>query len=405
MLPYVDARLLRAEAWQATRWLYSFGEPIPRLRGSGCDSRHRPESYSRSVASRMAILAHAQWSTWNGSRDGGRNRAKRSSTRSWVAAPWPLQPGNTGESSSASKSTDSGSILRVSELPPPRRDGPLFDVAPAQSDDGPLMALRDRIRGAIDGWRGSAVTSTTVGSVRSTPRNKPIGYTTAPPAARQTWELHKIREESRQLAITNPYLRAYLEWAKVHVVGAGPIPLIMDVPREERERLREAVRWWRRRWKRHQALPLGSRMQNLSELEAQALHHQIVDGDSFIVPYNDRMGLKYQLYAGDALAEYSQVWAGGFGRGRQKAAGARGGSRREGQPDPVLFRRLRRLPHSSATRRNMPKRTPGRSRRRASGTSWTAGWTARRFAAGRRSAPPTTTSPASTRRSRRSCAR
>ena len=158
--------------------------------------------------------------------------------------------------------------------------------------------------------------------IRGVARNRPIGYTIAPPAARQIWELHKIREESRQLALTNPYLRAYCEWAKVHVIGTKPIPLALDIPREHRARLRNAAREWRRRWRRHQRFPVGSRGQNLSELEAQALYHTIVDGDCFIVPYAGAMGRQYQLYAGDALAEQSHIPAiGSMPGARQRALG------------------------------------------------------------------------------------
>ena len=185
------------------------------------------------------------------------------------------------------------------------------------------------IRGAVAGFRGQLATgqpgtnNAGHGAIRSVPRNKPIGYTIAPPASRQIWELHKIREESRQLALTNPYLRAYCEWAKVHVVGSDLIPLMMDVPRGDRDRLREAAKWWRMRWRRHQRLPLGSRMQNLSELEAQALHHQIVDGDCFVLPYRNSQGRRsYQLYAGDALAETSHI-PGMSSRARPEATGAR----------------------------------------------------------------------------------
>ena len=190
-----------------------------------------------------------------------------------------------------------------------------------------MAGIREWLARKLLGTGGAAQLSTgprSIGgepAIRAFPRNKPIGYTIAPPAARQIWELHKIREESRQLALTNPYLRAYVEWAKVHVVGTKAVPLILDVPREDRARLREAARWWRRRWRRHQRIRLGSRMQTLSELESQALYHAIVDGDCFVVPYGDGMGRRrYQLYAGDALAEQSHIPGMSTARGQNQRA-------------------------------------------------------------------------------------
>ena len=182
-----------------------------------------------------------------------------------------------------------------------------------------LPIIRERPRRLSTGPRSVQGGS----GIRGVPRNRPIGYTIAPPAARQIWELHKIREESRQLSLTNPYLRAYVEWCKVHVIGTKPIPLALDIPREHRARLRKAAREWRRRWRRHQRFPVGSRGQNLSELEAQALYHTIVDGDCFIVPYAGAMGRRqYQLYAGDALAEQSHIPAiGSMPGARQRALG------------------------------------------------------------------------------------
>lgn len=143
------------------------------------------------------------------------------------------------------------------------------------------------------------------GSGRVTGRNRVIGYTTAPPKARQVWELHRAREESRQLAITSPHWRAYLKWADGQVLGKRPTELAYPMrPSDSKERLGPAIATLRKWWRRFHYRRIGMRGENLLYLRAQVLYTRLVDGDCFVVPRNGPDGRpRYMFLPGDALAE------------------------------------------------------------------------------------------------------
>ena len=146
--------------------------------------------------------------------------------------------------------------------------------------------------------------------VRGTPRDRPIGYTTAPTPARQIWELHRIREESRQQSLISPHFVAFLNWAKCVVVGSDAFGLrFPSMPKEERDRLRDPARDLRDRWREYQDAEIGMRGETLGELCGQTQDAMLIDGDSFIVPQRDpgNAAWRYMWYPGDSLAETSRI--------------------------------------------------------------------------------------------------
>ena len=138
-------------------------------------------------------------------------------------------------------------------------------------------------------------------------RDRPIGYTQAPTPARQIWELRRLREESRQQSLVSPHFVAFLEWAKCVVCGQEPFGLrFPEMPRGERERLRDPARALRDEWRRYQEAEIGMRDETLAELVGQVQDWMLVDGDSFIMPLMQSDGTwRYMSYPGDALAETS----------------------------------------------------------------------------------------------------
>ena len=139
-------------------------------------------------------------------------------------------------------------------------------------------------------------------------RDRPIGYTIAPQPARQIWELHRIREESRQQSLVSPHFRAFLEWAKCFVLGEDPFGLRFPMmPRAERARLRDAALAVRDDWREFQEMPIGARDETVAELAGQTLDWMLVDGDCFVIPYMVDGEWRYQAYPGDALAETSHT--------------------------------------------------------------------------------------------------
>ena len=160
-------------------------------------------------------------------------------------------------------------------------------------------------------------------AVRGFPRDRPIGYTIAPNPARQIWELHRIREESRQQALVNPFYSGGLEWAKQVVIGTKPFGLkFPSVPAGEGERLRDATLYLRDQWRAYQEMEIGIRDETLSELASQVQDWMLVDGDSFIIPRRFGTEWRYHSYAGDALAETGHSPATiGAGKTPQRALG------------------------------------------------------------------------------------
>lgn len=134
--------------------------------------------------------------------------------------------------------------------------------------------------------------------------NRTIHPSTAPPATRQTWELWRLRTESRNLSRTSPFLAAYLAWARVQALGNGRSRL--HFPRldaDRTRRLESAIKAIRAEWQAFAQMEYGSRGETTTELAAHALHHRIVDGDCFLLPYRAGGLQRADFHPGDALAE------------------------------------------------------------------------------------------------------
>ena len=132
--------------------------------------------------------------------------------------------------------------------------------------------------------------------------DKVLYPTTSTPAARQTYELRRARDESRNMYLTSPIWAAFVNWAKVQVLGNGRARLAFPlIDRENHKRLEEAIRMIRAEWQEFSMQKIGSRGETLGELAAHALHHRLVDGDAFLILYNKGRNLSF--YPGDALVE------------------------------------------------------------------------------------------------------
>ena len=178
------------------------------------------------------------------------------------------------------------------------------------------------VRGAVGGWLSRAGARLQGGvaeqrvaeqsraiNEQGPPYNldRPVGNTEAAPASRQVWELRTARIASRNLAEGSPHLRAFLEWALVHVTGAGETRLHWPRARGM-ERLRAAQEWLRDEWLAFQGRPYGARGETVPVLGQQILTTMLRDGDAFAIPYWERgttgaRRRRLQVYPGDALAE------------------------------------------------------------------------------------------------------
>ena len=145
-------------------------------------------------------------------------------------------------------------------------------------------------------------------AVRGFPRDRPMGYTIAPQPARQIWELHRIREESRQQSLVSPHFSGFLEWVKTQVVGFRPFGLrFPSLADSERDRLRDPALYVRDRWREYQDAAIGVRDETLAELVGQCLDWMLIDGDCFVIPERRGGEMRYRGYPGDALAETSHT--------------------------------------------------------------------------------------------------
>ena len=178
------------------------------------------------------------------------------------------------------------------------------------------MSMRGRLAGGLNALAGFIAGPTGVQGGPQTPgrtggtTGAPTLYgrtlypSTAPPATRQTWELWKLRTESRNLSRVSPFLAAYLMWARVQALGNGRSRL--HFPRLDSERTRrlsEAIKAIRGEWQAFLQMEYGSRGETITELAAHALHHRIVDGDCFVLPYRAGGMQRADFHPGDALAE------------------------------------------------------------------------------------------------------
>lgn len=198
-----------------------------------------------------------------------------------------------------------------------------------------LASLGNRLAQQSTDPAGAGYMPADLVAARNRSRDRPIGYSIIPPASRQIWELRPAREESRQLALAQPHFRAFVKWAKVQVVGAGRSRLSFDrVKDRDRARLSDAIEWLRDQWIAFHRIPIGGRDETLPQLAGNALHHVLVDGDCFVLPYLDQGRQRFMFYAGDALAESAHLPMGGR-RGRQRALGIT--TDRRGRPTVYHF--------------------------------------------------------------------
>ena len=138
-------------------------------------------------------------------------------------------------------------------------------------------------------------------------RDRPIGYTVAPPASRQTWELHRVREESRNLYLTSPIWHAYVTFQRVQVRGWHPSRLQWRrFTREQKRRLKQVTKFLSADWERFQVIRgvcTGNR--SVHQLAGSVLHHVDVDGDCFLTKRMVNGRRVWDLHPGDALVESS----------------------------------------------------------------------------------------------------
>lgn len=147
----------------------------------------------------------------------------------------------------------------------------------------------------------------TIGPYRSFNRDHPLSSTTAAPGARQQWELHRAREESRDLKLRSPLFASYVLFERIQTVGDKTARLEFDrMTDEQKTRLDPVIRYLRAEWKRWQQIPgVGGAGQTVHQMAGQVLQHVTVDGDCFLVPRR-RDGMRvWDLHPGDALAESS----------------------------------------------------------------------------------------------------
>ena len=146
---------------------------------------------------------------------------------------------------------------------------------------------------------------------RTVNRDRAIEATNAPPAARQVWQLHRVREESRDLELRSAIWGGYVRFSRIQTIGYELSRLQFDrLTKEQQARLGEVIRYLRREWRRFQTLPtVGGGGQNIHQMAGQVLHHVDVDGDCFLRPRR-AMGMRvWDLYPGDALAEAESTQA------------------------------------------------------------------------------------------------
>ena len=163
------------------------------------------------------------------------------------------------------------------------------------------LMVPSRLTDALDVNRAGQVSR----SAGRLARGRTIGYSNATPRSRQTWELHRARDVSRQLALTSPHWRAFIKWMEGQAFGKKPSGLTFPrMPKDGRQRLDGAVRDIRQRWREHHYETIGMRGENLLYLRANILYHRLVDGDCFIIPRPGPDGRpRYQFFPGDSLAE------------------------------------------------------------------------------------------------------
>ena len=138
-------------------------------------------------------------------------------------------------------------------------------------------------------------------------RDQPLRPTSAAPGARQTWELHRVREESRDLALRSPIWGNYVIYSRIQTIGYELSRLQFDrLTREQKSRLEAFTKFIRNEWNRFQNIKnVGGTGRTVHQMAGSALHHVNVDGDCFLLPRRVNGRRVWDLHPGDALAETS----------------------------------------------------------------------------------------------------
>ena len=144
-----------------------------------------------------------------------------------------------------------------------------------------------------------------VGPYRTTNRDRPMQATSAPPGARQTWELYRVREESRDLALRSPIWGGYVRFVRIQALGYRLARISFDqLDDADKQRLAEVLKWLRKEWRAFQMIRgLGGTGLTVHELAGSVLHHKEVDGDCFLTWRMVQGKRVYDLHPGDALSE------------------------------------------------------------------------------------------------------
>ena len=140
---------------------------------------------------------------------------------------------------------------------------------------------------------------------RTVNRDRVMEATIARPGARQVWQLHRVREDSRDLEIRSSIWGGWVRFARIQAIGYELSRLQFDgMTDEQATRLAEPVRYLRKQWRRQQKIRhMGGAGQTIHQLAGQVLHHVLVDGDCFVTRRRGPKGTIWDLHAGDALAE------------------------------------------------------------------------------------------------------
>jgi len=153
---------------------------------------------------------------------------------------------------------------------------------------------------------------------RTVNRDRVLDATIAGPAQRQVWQLHRAREESRDLEIRRAIWSAFVRWVRVQALGGDLCRVMFDLAADDKARLAPALERIRRDWLAFQRIPgLSGTGQTIHQLAGSVLHHKLVDGDCFLRGRR-KMGRRvWDLYPGDALAEHEHQVASGSGENRR----------------------------------------------------------------------------------------
>ena len=144
------------------------------------------------------------------------------------------------------------------------------------------------------------------GPYRSANRDNPMPATIAPPGARQQWQLHRVREESRDLELRSPIWGGYVRFSRIQALGYELARLQFDrLTAEQKARLQEPIRYIRGEWNRFQTIRgVGGTGRSIHQMAGSALHHVDVDGDCFLMGNRTANGMRvWDFYPGDALSE------------------------------------------------------------------------------------------------------